>query len=45
MYQNPKNAILVKESLTCDNPHSHKMNHSYVAMWKATLLKVSPKGQ
>jgi len=24
MHQNPKNAILMKESLTYGNPHSHK---------------------
>jgi len=27
MDQNPKNAILVKESLTYGNPHSHKTTH------------------
>jgi len=37
MHQNPKNAILVNESLKCGNPHSHKINHSCVAMWEATL--------
>jgi len=37
MQQNPKNDILVKESLTCGNPHSHKTNHSCVAMWKTPL--------
>jgi len=32
MHENPKSVILMKQSLTCGNPHSHKTNHSCVAM-------------
>jgi len=32
MHQNSKNAILVKDRLTCGNPNSYKTNHSCVAM-------------
>jgi len=45
MHQNPKNVILVKESLSCGTLTLMKTKPFLDSMWKATLVKFSPLGQ
>jgi len=42
---NPKNSILLKESMICDTLTFRKTLHSWSSVWKATLAKVSPLGK